>query len=105
MHLCKKICYGTLKLKHTIASDILKQKMKTASNMSDFKRYQILYLISTSKVDASCLSDITGYSKANIYTIVQAFNSSGNGNICVQKQGGRRRSLMSIEEEKALINK
>ncbi len=94
-----------LKLQHTIASDILKQKMKTASNMSDFKRYQILYLISTSKVDASYLSDITGYSKANIYTIVQAFNNSEDGNICVQKRGGRRRSLMSIEEEKSLMNK
>lgn len=93
----------TFKLTHTTSSEVLKQKMKVAKTASDFKRWQIIYLINTYNVDASYLSDITSYSKANIYTIVRQYNESDEGDVNIQKRGGRRRSLMSIDQEKHLM--
>lgn len=93
-----------LKLSHGVSAGTFKARMKSAQKLSDFKRWQILYLISTSNVDATYLSDITGYSKANVYAIVQGYNHSLEGDVSVRQRGGRRRSLMSIEEENTLMD-
>lgn len=82
---------------------IIKQNMQSAKSVSDFKRWQIIYSICAYNVDATYLADITGYSKANVYAVVQSFNKNKTANISVKQKGGRRRSLMSVEEEKALM--
>ena len=92
----------TLTITHEVPLSELKFKMKTAKTISDFKRWQIIYLASSYSVDGDYLSDVTGYSKANIYSIVQQFNNS-LGDISIKAKGGRRRELMSIDEEKNLM--
>jgi transposase len=93
----------TLQLTQEISAIKLKQKMDSAISVSDFKRWQIIYSIKSYEVDADYLSDITGYSKANIYSIVQQFNKSSMGDVSAKKRGGRRRSLLSIEQEQELM--
>ena len=89
----------TLNLTNPIEVSYIKSKMKAAKSASDYKRWQILYFVSSFKVDAEYLSDITGYSKANIYAIVQRHNRPDKPDVATQKRGGRRRSLLTIEEE------
>ena len=93
----------TLQLTKEISSDIIKTKMKTATTVSEFKRWQIIYYVCNYVVDAEFLSDTTGYSKANVYAIVQQFNSSKNSDIALKQRGGRKRELMSIEQEQQLM--
>lgn len=93
-----------LQLTKKISSDVIKAKMKEAPTISDFKRWQIIYSISNYMVDADYLSDITGYSKANVYSIVQQFNRSKKPDVTLRQKGGRRRELMSVEEEHLLMN-
>lgn len=77
----------TLQLKRTISSDYIKAKMKSATLVSEYKRWQIIYYVSTYMVDAEYLSDTTGYSKSNIYAIVQQFNKSERWMLRYNKEG------------------
>ena len=93
----------TLQLKKEIAIDYIKKQMNLAKNISDFKRWQVIYFVSSYKVDADYLSDITGFSKSNIYAIIQQFNNPNRQDIATKKRGGRMRSLMTIEQEKTFM--
>ena len=55
-----------LRLTKEIEPEIIKAKMKLATSVSDYKRWQIIYNVCVYSVDAEYLSDITGYSKANV---------------------------------------
>jgi len=98
----------TLRLNKSISIETIKSKMKIAKTVSEYKRWQIIYLISSYQVDAEYLSDTTGYSKASIYGVVQQFNSKTT-DVSPKPKGGRRRELMTIEDEaevmKAMENK
>lgn len=93
----------TLQLTKPIAASLIKEQMRSAKNVADYKRWQVLYFVSSFNVDADYLSDITGYSKANIYSIVQQHNQPNRPNVATQNRGGRRRSLLSLEEESLLM--
>ena len=86
-----------------IETSYIKSKMKSAKRVADYRRWQVLHLVSSYSVDAEYLSDITGYSKANIYAIVQQHNNPKKPDVSTQSRGGRRRSLMTIEQEKVFM--
>ena len=92
-----------LHLTKKIEPEIIKTKMKFATSVSDYKRWQIIYTVCVYSVDAEYLADITGYSKANVYKIVQQFNNSKEPDVTTKPRGGRRRELMSIEQERELM--
>lgn len=82
----------------------IKQKMKQAANIADYKRWQIIYcLLNYDNVNAEYLADITGYSQATVYSIVQKFNKA-NDSIISKSRGGRRRSLMTLSEEQEILH-
>lgn len=93
-----------LELAQEISPSVIKKKMQSARSLADYKRWQIIYNVCVYSVDADYLSDITGYSKANVYNVIQSFNKSKELDVSTKPKGGRRRSLMSIDEEKALMN-
>ena len=103
LYICKKTAMGLLGLTQKITPTIIKAKMQAAESVSDYKRWQIIYHICCYNVDADYLSDITGYSKPNIYKVVQQFNNSVNADISIKPKGGRKRAYMSIENEKKLL--
>ena len=93
-----------LHLTKEINPEIIKEKMRSATIVSDYKRWQIIYNVRVYSVDAEYLSDITGFSKANVYTIVQRFNNSKDPDVTTKPRGGRRREIMSVEQERELMN-
>jgi transposase len=82
---------------------VFKEKMNSSSNLSDYKRWQIIYFVSSYAVDAEYLADVTGYSKASVYSIVQQYNSSKKKDVTSKQKGGRRRSLLSLDDERQLM--
>lgn len=101
----KKNNMRTLQITNIISKEKLMAAMKTAKTIADFKRWQIILLTSEYDVDADFLSVSTGYSKANVYAIVQQHNAKDKPDVSIQNRGGRRRSLLSIEEEKEMMQK
>lgn len=92
-----------LKLKREIAPRDIKAKMKSAKTISEYKRWQVIYLVRNRSGGAGFIADVTGYSKANVYAVVQKFNNSRKADVSPGKRGGRIRELMSIEEERELM--
>lgn len=92
----------TLTLTHKISGEELKLKIKTAKTISDYRRWQVIYMVSQYRFDAAYIANLTGYSKANIYSIVRQFNKK-QGDVSTKARGGRRRELMTLAEEQAMM--
>jgi transposase len=92
-----------LKITNPVSADKIRVSMNTASTPADYKRWQIIHIVLNYDVDAQYLSDITGYSKASIYAIVQQHNNKSRPDVSIKSRGGRRRALISVEEESALM--
>jgi transposase len=92
-----------LHLNKEVDNSFLQEKMKAAKSAADFKRWQIIFHVKNYPVDAQYLSSITGYSKANVYSIVQCFNNDESMDVGLKPKGGRKRELMSQEEEKSMM--
>lgn len=94
----------TLKLVNHLSDVQLKEKLSAAAGKPEFSRWQILYLIQVAKIgSADTISPLVNLSKPSIYKIVEGYNKSGVGSIKYSSRGGRRRSLLSLEEESTLL--
>ena len=93
-----------LQLTKEISPVEIKNKMQASKSLADYKRWQIIFLVSSYIVDADFVSDITGYSKASIYSVVQQFNKHDKSDITTQKRGGRRRFFLTLEQEKIFMS-
>jgi len=94
----------TLKLVAHMSDGELKAKLSAMSGSPDFSRWQILYLIQVAGVQsAETIAPLVNLSKASIYKIVESYNKAGAQGIKYTKRGGRRRFLLSVEEEALLL--
>ena len=71
--------------------------------ITEFKRWQCLYMVAAYNVDASFLADITQQSVHTVYKLVQSFKAYGVEGVGLKQKGGRLRALLSIEEERAMM--
>ena len=76
----------TLQITNPISKQELQTAMKSAKTIADFKRWQIIFLISEYDVDSSFLSDSTGYSKANVYAVVQQHNNKNKPDVSTRSR-------------------
>ncbi len=94
----------TLKLEGHLSDVQLKERLSAAIGKPEFSRWQILYLIQVGKIgSAATISPLVNLSRPSIYKIVEGYNKSGVISIKYNLRGGRRRSLLSLEEEAALL--
>ena len=95
----------TLQLVNHLTDTQLKEKLSATAGKLEFSRWQILYLIQVAKLrSATLISPLVNLSKPSIYKIVEQYNRSGVDGIKYTNRGGRRRSLLSLEEEARLLN-
>lgn len=78
----------------------LLQSRGTASHT----RWQIIYLIQVGNMhSAELVSPVVNLSVHSIYKIVENYNRVGAASLVYKPKGGRRRALMSVEEEASLF--
>ena len=95
----------TLKLSGHLSDAQLKEKLSASAGKPEFSRWQILYLIQVGKVQsAETIAPLVSLSKPSIYKIVEGYNKLGVQSIKYTPRGGRRRSLLSLEQEAALLD-
>ena len=93
-------------LRPHLSDEELIAALNGSRNTPEFRRWQILYLIQIGQLlSAELIAPVVGLSKPSIHKIVQAYNKNGTSAITVRPRGGRRRSLMSIEEEQRLFER
>jgi transposase len=95
----------TLELVNHLSDAQLKERLGAASGRPEFTRWQILYMVQVAGVrSAAVISPMVNLSKSSIYKIVEQYNKSGVGSIKYTLRGGRRRSLLSAEDELSLLS-
>ncbi len=82
----------------------LQQKLTTVRGSLSHSRWQIIYLIQVGNMhSAEVLSPVVNLSVHSIYKIVENYNRVGAAALSYKPKGGRRRSLLSLDEEAALF--
>lgn len=101
----QKLFMRTLQLVNHLTDAQLKERLSLSKGKPEFSRWQILYMVQVGKVhSAAIISPLINLSKHSIYKIVEQYNKSGVEGIKYTQRGGRRRSLLSVEDEALLLN-
>jgi transposase len=94
----------TLQIAGHLSDTQLKEKLSSTAGKPEFSRWQILYMIQVGKIHAaSVIAPLVNLSRPSIYKIVAQYNKQGVGGIKYASRGGRRRSLLSLDQEAALL--
>ena len=79
-------------------------KLSESRNTSSHSRWQIIYLIQICNMhSAELIAPVVNLSLHSIYKIVERYNIEGAAALVYKKKGGRRRFLLSLEEEKSMF--
>ena len=82
----------------------LRTKLSAARGSLSHSRWQIIYLIQVGNMhSAEVLSPVVNLSVHSIYKIVENYNRVGAEALTCKPKGGRRRSLLRVDEEAALF--
>ncbi len=81
----------------------VKRLMNEAQTKDEFRRYQSLYLRLNNQMPTPDIAQITGLSVSHIHKIHSLCYRNGIEAILSKPKGGRRRSCLSLEEEKTLL--
>ena len=94
-----------LKIKNHLSPEDLEEKMLSAQDKEQFKRWQAIYLAYTTQRSIKDISKIVKMSDRNIYTVIKSYNNNGVEGVILKKRGGRREasSHMTLEEEANLL--
>ena len=79
-------------------------KLSDSRGTASHPRWQIIYLIQVGKIHAAdLLVPLVNLSVHSIYKIVENYNHSGAAALVYKSKGGRRRSLLSLDDEAILF--
>jgi transposase len=87
-----------------IEAEEVRLLMNGSKNKEEFRRYQSVYLRVAEKMPTSLIAKITGLSKSHIHSVHSLCRTKGLASLSSSSKGGRRRSYLSMEEEKALLS-
>jgi len=94
-----------LTIQHHLTDKQLFNHLNNAKGTDDFVRWQMLYLIQVARLNnAAQIGAVVGVSKHTVYQLVRTYNKRGMEAIAKKPKGGRRRSLLSIDQEKWLMD-
>lgn len=94
----------SLQLVNHLSDAKVRSKLSDSRGTPGHSRWQIIYLIQVGNIHtAELLSPLVNLSVHSIYKIVESYNHSGSGALVYKQKGGRRRSLLSIDEETSLF--
>jgi transposase len=82
----------------------VQNKLSESRNTASHSRWQIVYLIQVGNMhSAELIAPLVNLSVHSIYKIVERYNIDGASALVYKEKGGRRRFLLTIEEETALF--
>jgi len=83
----------------------LQNRMKEAEGKEEYRRWQSILLAKYKSFSGEVIGYIVGVGTTTIYKWIQIYNDKGAEDFEFKGAGGRRRSLLSIEEEEKILLK
>ena len=94
----------SLKVAAHLTNAIVQSKLSANRNTASHSRWQIIYLIQVGNMhSAELIAPLVNLSVHSIYKIVERYNLKGESALMYKEKGGRRRFLLTIEEEMAMF--
>lgn len=94
-----------LKIEKYLKIEEIQERVQNSESKEAYRRWQAILMISTLRLNASTIASVLGVATTTIYKWVQIYNLEGAAAYNYKGAGGRRHSLLSIAEEKAILNK
>lgn len=91
-------------IKGDLSLEEIRKRMVEVKGKSEFQRWQVLYLIETKRYNAVEIGELVGVSPRTVHQWTYYYNKYGASGLAMMGSGGRRRSLLSLEEERALLD-
>jgi transposase len=92
----------TTVVSHLTAKE-LKQCLEKAEGREQFQRWQTIYMMHTGRFQAGEVADVVGVAAGTVHQWVFAYNHGGPEALRLHGRGGRRSTVLSWEEEEALL--
>lgn len=89
--------------KFELDREAVQQFMKDAKNLEEFKRFQSLHLRVNEGLTVKQISHMIGLAESSIHNIHTLCRQKGLDALKSKGRGGRKRSYLSVEEEKAVL--
>ena len=87
-----------------LTNAVVQTKLSDSRNTSSHSRWQIIYLIQVGNLhSAELIAPLVNLSVHSIYKIVERYNLEGPAALTYKQKGGRRRFLLTTEQETALF--
>ena len=86
-------------------ADKIEKLLPSIKDLSEYKRLQCVYFRVKYDYDVKTIAVITGYTEQTVRDVHSLFINGGLKSLKTNNKGGRYNSLLSIKEEKELINK
>ena len=94
----------SLQLAPHLSNADIEVRLVNSRGTVDHSRWQLLYLIQIGNQHAADLiAPLVNLSVHSVYKIVERYNKEGPASVSQKSKGGRRRSLLSAEEEQGLV--
>lgn len=94
----------SLQLVSHLSDSKVQSKLSDSRGTASHSRWQIIYLIQVGNIHAAeLLAPLVNLSVHSIYKIVENYNHSGANALVYKPKGGRRRSLLTVDEEGSLF--
>lgn len=86
------------------SNSVVQKNLSNSRDTCSHSRWQIIYLIQVANLhSAELIAPLVNLSVHSIYKIVEGYNQKGAPALIDKRKGGRRRSILSVEEEAALF--
>lgn len=94
----------SLQVVNHLSDSKVQARLSDSRGTPGHNRWQIIYLIQVGNIHAAeLLAPLVNLSVHSIYKIVESYNRSGTAALVYKQKGGRRRSLLSLDEEVSLF--
>lgn len=91
------------KIKEHLSVEEIQKRIKSSKQKSEFRRWQTIYLTKTKGLNAQEVGEIVGISPRTVNQLIYYYNKYGAEGLKIEGSGGRRRALLTWEEEEALL--
>ena len=94
----------SLQIAAHLTNAAVQSNLSASRNTTSQSRWQIIYLIQVGNMhSAELIAPLVNLSVHSIYKIVERYNLEGASALLYKEKGGRRRFLLSTEEETAMF--
>jgi transposase len=90
------------KLMNHLDEEGLKKQMKASVDRGQFQRWQAIFLTSKG-LSSEVVAEYVGTTKGTVHQWVYQYNHNGSDGILLQGRGGRRFGLLTLDEERDLL--